>query len=90
VFLTHTRPGPYIGALWQLLIDPVQTPVLGYINRGGTLDARGMLFANQCTWAHVLAKAAVGLGELPDVLLNEDELAALVGEASPAAILHAA
>lgn len=84
---SHTRPGPHIGTLWPLLIDPVQTPVLGYLDRGGTMDERGMLFANRCAWAHVVAKAAGALGELADVLLNEKEIAALMGETEPSAIL---
>lgn len=86
VFLTHTRPEPYIGTLWPLLKDPVQTPVLGYINQGGTLDGKGMLFANRCSWAHVVAAAAVSLGDQPEMLLNKDEFGALMGEAGPAAI----
>ncbi|HEY9198513.1 MAG TPA: xylulose 5-phosphate 3-epimerase [Gammaproteobacteria bacterium] len=83
VFLTHTRPEPYIGTLWPLLKDSVRTPVLGYLNRGGTLDHNGMLFANQCTWAHVLSVAAEGLGNHPGELLDAEELRALAGERSP-------
>jgi phosphoketolase len=86
LFVTHTRPGPFIGTVWPLLIDPVQSPVLGYLNHGGTLDVNGMLFANGCTWVHVLAAAAVGLGEQPDVWLNENELGAVMGETAPSAI----
>jgi phosphoketolase len=89
VFLTHTRPEPYVGVLWPLLVDPVQTPVLGYRNQGGTLDENGMLFANRCTWAHVLARAAVGLGEPADTLLNGREYAAVLGRGEPAAIFEA-
>lgn len=83
VFLTHTRPEPYIGILWPLLDNEAGTPVLGYVNQGGTLDEDGMLFANRCTWAHVIASAATGLGELPEVLLNEAEFAALAGQGDP-------
>ena len=90
VFVTHTRPGPYIGTVWPLLTDPVQTPVLGYINRGGTLNAMGMLFANRCTWAHVVAAAAAGLGESPDMLLSATELAALMGTGDPAPLFDPA
>jgi phosphoketolase len=35
---------------------------LGFINRGGTLDTFGMLFANRCTRAHVRLSVAQGLG----------------------------
>lgn len=88
VFVTHTRPEPFIGTIWPLLRNPVQTPVLGYVNRGGTLDEKGMLFANRCTWVHVLAAAAVGLGDQPEVWLNEAELGALMGECAPSAIFE--
>lgn len=83
VFLTHTRPEPFIGTLWPLLKDSARTPVLGYLNRGGTLDHNGMLFANQCTWAHVLSVVAEGLGNHPGELLDAEELRALAGERSP-------
>jgi hypothetical protein len=86
VFVTHTRPAPFIGTVWPLLKDPVLSPVLGYINHGGTLDEKGMLFANGCTWAHILTAAATGLGEQPDIWLNENELGALMGRTEPFAI----
>jgi phosphoketolase len=86
VFLTHTRPGPFIGTVWPLLADPVTTPVLGFINHGGTLDESGMLFANRCTWAHALAAAAVALGDPPETLLEAEEYAAILGSGDPAVI----
>jgi hypothetical protein len=76
--------------LRPLLSDPLQTPVLGYLNQGGTLDVQGMLFANKCTWVHVLAAAANGLGEPPDTLLSADEFGALMGETGPEAIFEPA
>lgn len=86
VFVTHTRPGPFIGVVWPLLINTAQTPVLGFINHGGTLDENGMLFANQCSWAHVIAAAAISLGRRPQELLNENELGAVMGITEPSAI----
>ena len=88
VFLTHTRPEPFIGTIWPLLTNVALTPVLGYTNQGGTLNVDGMLFANRCTWAHAVASVALGLGELPEVLLNEDEFAAMTGTGDPKAILE--
>ncbi len=88
VFVTHTRPAPFVGTIWPLLTDAVTTPVLGYIGRGGTLNENGMLFANRCTWAHVVAAATVALGESADTLLNVAEYAALLSEARPAAIFE--
>ena len=58
VMLTHMRPEVFRGHLSGLLPDPQRSRVLGYINHGGTFDQAGMLFANRCTWAHVLAAAA--------------------------------
>jgi hypothetical protein len=42
-----------------------------------------MLFANRCTFAHVLVDAAELLGVTADSLLSADELAAVRGEADP-------
>ena len=47
--------------------------ILGYRNRGGTLDVAGMLFANGCTWAHVLHAAAQLLAVAPDTLLDSED-----------------
>jgi phosphoketolase len=86
VFLTHTRPEPFIGMVWPLLTNMALTPVLGYINHGGTLDVDGMLFANRCTWAHVVAAAAVGFGREPSEWLTQNETAALAGKGDPAVL----
>jgi phosphoketolase len=88
VFLSHTRPEPFIGTVWPLLSNVALTPVLGYTNQGGTLNEDGMLFANRCTWAHAVASVAIGLGELPEVLLNEEEFAAMAGMGDPAVIFN--
>jgi phosphoketolase len=97
LFFCHTRPEPMLGVLRTLDLGPARTRALGYINRGGTLDAFGMLFANRCTWAHGLA----ALAELdykpnykPDYSITEncgaaerwlthDELLAVRGEGDP-------
>src|SRR5690606_1155071 len=55
--LTHTRPEPMLGVLRRLDGGPGRMRALGYINRGGTLDVAGMLFANRCTAAHAVAAA---------------------------------
>jgi len=78
--LTHMRPEVmqgHLAGLWS------QCPVvmLGYRNRGGTLDDFGMQFANQATWAHVIdalsARLDIELG------LSAQEQAALAGRADP-------
>jgi len=86
IFLTHTRVEPFIGTIWPLLSNVALTPVLGYTNQGGTLNVDGMLFANRCTWAHAVAAVAIGMGELPESLLNEEEFTALAGMGDPIAI----
>jgi phosphoketolase len=87
VFLTHTRPEAIAA-----LVAPWggRNACLGYINRGGTLDVNGMLFANRCTWAHAVAKVAELLGVPASGLLEADELAAVRGAGDPAALARAA
>ena len=86
VFLTHTRPEPLLGALRRIDTGSQTTRALGYINRGGTLDVDGLLFANRCTWAHALAAAADVLMLPVDALLDADERAAVEGRGDPAAL----
>ena len=83
VLLCHLRPEVARGHLWPLLADAGRSAALGFINRGGTLDVAGMLFANRSTWAHVL-EACAGLLAVPLAsLLGADELAALAGTGDP-------
>ncbi|MBP6562820.1 MAG: xylulose 5-phosphate 3-epimerase, partial [Neisseriaceae bacterium] len=83
VFVSHMRPEVAIGHLQPLVRSVKKTASLGYINRGGTLDVAGMLFANRCTWAHVLS-AAAQVSELPfDEWLSEAEAAAVMGTGDP-------
>jgi hypothetical protein len=88
VFLVHSRPEPMLGALRPLDTGPPRTRALGFINRGGTLDVPGLLFANRCTWAHAVAAAAEVLGRPPAELLSPDELAAIGGHGDPATVLR--
>jgi hypothetical protein len=62
---------------------------LGYRDQGGTLNVEGMLFVNQCTWAHVVVEAARLLAVDEREILNERELAALHLRGDPAAVLEA-
>ncbi|MGH2586391.1 MAG: xylulose 5-phosphate 3-epimerase, partial [Dehalococcoidia bacterium] len=87
VFVVHTRPEPLLGTLAPLSTGPRHTAALGFVNHGGTMNIAGLLFANRCSWAHVLAEAARVL-ELPrEELLTADELAALDGVGSPESVL---
>lgn len=90
VFVTHTRPEPFLGALRRLDTGPATTAALGFVNRGGTLDVPGLLFANRSTWAHVVDAAAGVLGQPRGSLLSEAELAAVDGRGDPATILRPA
>jgi phosphoketolase len=86
VLVCHTRPEPMLGVLRRIDGGPGRTIAHGYLNRGGTLDTFGMLFANRCTWAHLTASAAVLLQESPARFLDLGELAAVEGRGDPAAL----
>jgi phosphoketolase len=83
VLLTHMRPEVAAGHLWPVLGDAAACRALGYRNRGGTFDEAGMLFANGCTWAHVLQSVAEVLGVSLDGWLTAEERAALAGTGDP-------
>lgn len=83
ILLCHGRPEPLLGALRRIDGGRSKTAALGYINRGGTFDVNGMLFANHCSWAHVVAQAARMLGEEPKQFLDETVLVALDGRGNP-------
>ncbi len=84
VLLTHMRAEVARGHLWPILPDARRTSVLGYRNRGGTLDEAGMQFANRACWGNVLA-ACARLMEVPrTALLTPEEAAAVAGKGDPA------
>jgi phosphoketolase len=87
LFVSHTRPEPLLGALQSLNTGAQLTRALGFIGRGGTLDIKGMLFVNQCSWAHVLAEVGRLLGISREQILDEAEIAALNGKVSPDGII---
>ncbi|MFN2361077.1 MAG: xylulose 5-phosphate 3-epimerase, partial [Marinobacter sp.] len=86
VALTHMRPEVFRGHLFPLLPEPSKSRVLGYINRGGTLNEAGMLFANRCSWAHALAACADVLERPPGEWLSSAELAAIEGRGDAAIV----
>ncbi|MDO8777214.1 MAG: xylulose 5-phosphate 3-epimerase [Burkholderiaceae bacterium] len=83
VVVSHTRPELLAGVLRRLDTGRDRTCYLGFNNRGGTLDTFGMLFANRCTWAHVLATAAQALDVHATSWLTEPEFAAVRGRGDP-------
>ena len=83
VLLTHMRPEVIRGHLWTILPDARNTYVLGYRNRGGTLDEFGMQFVNRACWGNVLA-ACARLQDIPrTALLTIEEAAAVAGKGDP-------
>ncbi|WP_417791903.1 xylulose 5-phosphate 3-epimerase [Stutzerimonas xanthomarina] len=83
ILLTHMRPEVARGHLWPILPDVRRNSVLGYRNRGGTLDEGGMQFANRASWANVLAACARLLDVPRTALLKPDEAAAVAGKGDP-------
>jgi len=86
LMLSHGRPESFLGVLRPLDLGPEHTRALGYINRGGTLDTDGLLFANRCTWAHGLAALSAMDGRLKSSL-SELEWAAVEGIGDPYQII---
>ena len=86
VFLTHTRPHILWGLLGPMMGNR-SLSVLGYRNEGGTLDTKGMLMVNGCTWAHCLKAVAQVAGLGIQELLTREELAALSGETNPQGVI---
>lgn len=86
VLVSHTRPEPMVGLLRRIDGGPDRLRAHGYLSRGGTLDARGMLFANRCTWAHLIGSAADLLGVDAGDFLDEAERAAVAGRGAPSAL----
>ena len=79
IALTHMRPEVFRGHLWHLFTHPEHSVVLGYINRGGTLDEFGMQFANKATWVHVVDAYAQSTNTAASQYLNQDEIDAAKG-----------
>lgn len=86
VLVTHTRPEPMQGLLRRIDPGPERMVSLGYIGRGGTLDVFGMLFANRCTWGHIVEGAAKVLKVSASHLLEPCEATAVAGKTNPRAL----
>jgi len=83
LLMTHTRPEAMTGVLRRLDGGRSRFCALGYRNRGGTLDVNGMLFANRCTWAHLVQESVALLGRQRRDVLSAPEQAALDGRGDP-------
>jgi len=84
VIVSHARPEPMLGLLRRLDSGPQRTVARGYISRGGTLDVAGMLFANRCSWAHLVDAGGALLGCKREEILSSTEQGALDGRGDPA------
>jgi hypothetical protein len=73
-----------VGLLRRLDGGPKRTAAHGYISRGGTLDVSGMLFANRCSWAHLVDASARLSDWSRDELLTLAERNAIDGCGAPA------
>lgn len=89
VFVTHVRPEVALGVLRPLDTGPRTTSALGYINAEGAHDSAGLLFANRCSWAHIVEESAVVLGVPRETYLEPAELDALDGKTPNSAIFIA-
>lgn len=83
IVVSHTRPETIYGLLAGR--GPIQ--VLGYRNRGGTLDTAGMMYANGCSWLHIIEQAAASVGKNHAEWLNSEERDALAGQSDPRTII---
>jgi phosphoketolase len=86
VFACHTHPESMAGVLRTLDTGPDRARFLGFCGRGGMLDTFGMLFANRCTWAHIVAAAAEVIGRRPEDLLTQEELSAVRSQGDPSVL----
>ncbi len=84
LIVSHTRPELMLGLLRRLDGGPKHTAARGYISRGGTLDVAGMLFANRCSWAHLVEAASALAGWSRDDFLTVAERNAIDGKGTPA------
>lgn len=87
VIVSHTRPEPMMGVLRRLDNGPQLTRSLGYRNRGGTLDAAGLLFANGATWAHIIVETCKSSDLDSGDFLSKVELLALSGHGDPRIVM---
>lgn len=83
VFAGHMRPESLAGVVRPLDTGRRSTRFLGYLNRGGTFDAFGMLYANRSTWGHVVVAVAEVLGRPAEELLDAEHLDAVEGRGHP-------
>jgi hypothetical protein len=86
--VTHTRPELMAGTLMPLW-EGKKLRALGFINEGGTFDVAGMLYVNQCSWAHIVRHSALLLGVNENSVLSEKETLALDKKLSPDGVIRA-
>lgn len=88
IALTHMRPEVFRGHLWHWFPQTDQSTVLGYINRGGTLNEFGMQFANKATWGHVLNAYSISTSSELSMYLDDAEKNAVLGKGDPLSLYN--
>ena len=83
IWLVHGRPEVLQGMLRPIDLGPERSIFMGYRNRGGTLDVHGLMYANKCTWAHVLQCLAESVGIQVDAWLEPEEVKAVFHQGDP-------
>lgn len=83
VFLLHTRPEPIIGVLRRIDTGFANAKFLGYINKGGTLSTKGMLYTNFCSHLHVIKEISHLLSIPLNLLLDNKYIQMLENKGDP-------
>lgn len=80
-FICHGHPDHYAGIFLngaaKNILNNSRNKFLGYLNKGGTLDIFGLMFANHCCWGDIVLESSLNLEIDPSKLLSEEELNAL-------------
>lgn len=88
LFFFHGHGESLLACCRPLDLGPKKTLALGYKNQGGTLNSDGMLFANQCTWAHGALQLSRRMNKADDIWLSHEELNAVLGDGDPYQVIN--
>lgn len=88
LFFFHGHGESLLACCRPLDLGANKTIALGYQNQGGTLDSDGMLFANQCTWAHGALRLSRQTHRADDAWLCQDEVDAVLGRGDPYRVIR--
>lgn len=83
VFVVHTRPESVMGVLRRIDTGFNNSKYLGYINNGGTLSTKGMLYTNKCSRYHIVKEIAQLLSIDLKTLLDDKYIKMLDNKGDP-------